>query len=215
MTRQTRAVETRAAIIRGAAAVFQNKGYGATSLADVSAAAGVTKGALYFHFESKEALALAVIDAQHHLSISLSRTLDEENESGLRAGLLMSFRLARQLRTDTVVRAGIRLTMEASNFSVPIREPYLDWMAAFEGYLRTAIADGDVRDNLAVSPVAHFIIPAFTGVQLVSEALTGHEDIYDRVTEMWQFLLPALVPGERLAQLSSLPSRIRRDVVGN
>lgn len=215
MTRQTRAVETRAAIIRGAAAVFQNKGYGATSLADVSAAAGVTKGALYFHFESKEALALAVIDAQHHLSISLSRTLDEENESGLRAGLLMSFRLARQLRTDTVVRAGIRLTMEASNFSVPIREPYLDWMAAFEGYLRTAIADGDVRDDLAVSPVAHFIIPAFTGVQLVSEALTGHEDIYDRVTEMWQFLLPALVPGERLAQLSSLPSRIRRDVVGN
>jgi AcrR family transcriptional regulator len=215
MARQTRAVETRAAIIRGAATVFQSKGYGATSLADVSAAAGVTKGALYFHFESKEALALAVIDAQHHLSISLGRALDEENASGLRAGLLMSFRLARQLRTDTVVRAGIRLTMEASNFSVPVREPYLDWMAAFEGYLRTAIADGDVRGDLAVNVVAHFIIPAFTGVQLVSEALTGHEDIYDRVTEMWQFLLPALVPEERLAQLSSLPSRIRRDVVGN
>jgi AcrR family transcriptional regulator len=214
MARQARAVETRAGILGSAAAVFQRKGYGATSLADVSAASGVTKGALYFHFDSKEALALAVIDAQHHRSISLGRALVEQDESGLRAALLMSFRLARQLRDDTVVRAGIRLTMEASSFSAPVREPYLDWMAAFEGYLRSAIAVGDVREGIDVGAVAHFIIPAFTGVQLVSEALTGRADIYDRVTELWQFLLPALVPGERWAQLSGLPTRIRHEVIG-
>jgi AcrR family transcriptional regulator len=214
MSQQARAVETRAGILRSAAAVFQRKGYGATSLADVSAASGLTKGALYFHFESKEALALAVIDAQHDRSISLGRALLDQKESGLRAALVMSFQLARQLRDDTVVRAGIRLTMEASSFSAPVREPYLDWMAAFEGYLGSAIADGDVRADIDVVTVAHFIIPAFTGVQLVSEALTGRADIYDRITEMWRLLLPALVPEERWEKLSGLPSRVRREVVG-
>ena len=42
-------------------AVFQERGYHATSLADVVAAAGVTGGALHHHFASKKALGLAVV----------------------------------------------------------------------------------------------------------------------------------------------------------
>ena len=64
MTQQARAVEPRAAIIRAAADVFGAVGYGGASMADICVAAGLTKGALYFHFESKETLALAVIDVQ-------------------------------------------------------------------------------------------------------------------------------------------------------
>ena len=35
------------------------------SLSDVISHAGVTKGSLYFHFASKEALALTVVNEQH------------------------------------------------------------------------------------------------------------------------------------------------------
>src|SRR5919206_3402040 len=58
---QPRAQATRQAILTAAAEHFARNGYHATSLDSVLADSGGTKGALYFHFASKEALARAVI----------------------------------------------------------------------------------------------------------------------------------------------------------
>jgi AcrR family transcriptional regulator len=52
---------TRERIIAAATQLFLRKGYFATSIADLSAAVEVTKGALYHHFESKEAIFSAVV----------------------------------------------------------------------------------------------------------------------------------------------------------
>ena len=64
MAQQRRARETRAAIVQGASSVFLARGYAETSLDQVTDAAGVTKGALYFHFRSKADLAGAVVAEQ-------------------------------------------------------------------------------------------------------------------------------------------------------
>lgn len=214
MAQQARARKTRAAIIRGAAVAFQKRGYGSTSLSDVSAAAGVTKGALYFHFDSKEALALAIIDAQHEASRTIGRKLLDDNVPGLHAILIVSIELAKQLHDDPVVSAGVRLTIDAVNFRAPVRGPYLDWMVACEEFLRRGISEGDIVPSVDVSAAAHFIISAFTGVQIVSDVLTGREDIEQRLVEMWAVILPALVPAERWGELSELPSRIWGEVTG-
>ncbi|MDH6236514.1 ScbR family autoregulator-binding transcription factor [Cryobacterium sp. CG_9.6] len=211
MAQQERAIETRAAIIRGAAATFQERGYGSTSLAQVSAAAGVTKGALYFHFESKEALAVAIIEAQHEASAGIGRTLLADNVPGLRAIIVMSLELARQLHEDPIVSAGIRLTIEAANFDTPIAGPYLAWMEACEEYLRRGIVEGEISPDIDICALSHFIISAFTGVQVVSDVLTGRDDIEDRLIEMWAVIMPALVPAHRWAELKDLPTRIRAE----
>ena len=57
---------TRRALVRAALDRFDRRGYAATSIADITAAAGVAKGTFYVHFESKEALLdgeLAVFNA--------------------------------------------------------------------------------------------------------------------------------------------------------
>jgi len=208
MTQQARAVETRAAIILAAADVFGALGYGGASMADICVAARLTKGALYFHFESKEALALAVIDVQHERAIALGDELLHSEQPGLQVLLRMAFELARQLRTDPVSRAGIRLTMESSNLSTPVVRPYEEWIDACDVLLRRAILDGDVRADVDVAAAARFISPAFTGVQIVSDVLTGREDLMQRVVEMWSFVLPSLVVPERWEQLRSLPQEI-------
>lgn len=58
MARRTKndAEETRRALLRDSAALFEEKGYSETSIADICTRAGVTKGALFHHFKSKEAL---------------------------------------------------------------------------------------------------------------------------------------------------------------
>lgn len=67
MVRRTKqeALETRTLILDTAERVFQAKGVGHTTLADIAAAAGVTRGAIYWHFENKAALLQAVNDRVH------------------------------------------------------------------------------------------------------------------------------------------------------
>ncbi|MBG6056823.1 hypothetical protein RCH16_000010 [Cryobacterium sp. MP_M5] len=150
-----------------------------------------------------------MIGAQHEASIALGHRMLHGSLPGLEAMITMSLELAAQLRTDPVVAAGIRLTMESSVFSTPIVGPYRDWMAVCEELLARGIAEGDVAAGTDVAAAAHFISPAFTGVQLVSEALTGREDLDRRVDEMWALILPALVAPDRRERLIGLPARVR------
>ncbi|MGW5930525.1 TetR family transcriptional regulator, partial [Streptomyces anulatus] len=55
---------TRRDILRAAARVFDAKGYSLARMDDVVRETGLTKGAVYFHFKSKAALAHAVVDDQ-------------------------------------------------------------------------------------------------------------------------------------------------------
>ena len=60
-TQADRSAQTRVALLNAARALFAEKGFAATSRDEIAARAGVTRGALYHHFESKTALALAVV----------------------------------------------------------------------------------------------------------------------------------------------------------
>ena len=194
---QKRAANTREAILKGAATVFIARGFSGTSLSDVMAAAHVTKGSLYFHFQSKEELALAVIAAQHAASTAIGADLFDPAIPGLRAFITLTARYALQMLADPLVRAGIRLTMEAASYTEPIIDPYLDWINAGEILLSRAQAAGEISSDVDVRKVAHFIVPTFTGIQLLSDVLTSHLDLYQRVREMWEIVIPALVhPGD-------------------
>lgn len=56
--------ETRERIIESAARVFARKGFQRASLDEVAADAGLTKGAIYWHFKSKNDLLFAMLDAR-------------------------------------------------------------------------------------------------------------------------------------------------------
>jgi AcrR family transcriptional regulator len=55
---------TRAALLDEATALFAERGYSGTSLEDVASASQVTRGAVYHHFASKQALFEAVLELQ-------------------------------------------------------------------------------------------------------------------------------------------------------
>ena len=62
MARQARSEATRKKIVDAAVDLFAEVGYQATGLGDIIERAELTKGALYYHFDSKEALATAIIE---------------------------------------------------------------------------------------------------------------------------------------------------------
>lgn len=59
---QQRSEVTRTRITDSAIKLFSDRGYNAASVDDICAEAGVSKGAFYHHFESKQALFLALLD---------------------------------------------------------------------------------------------------------------------------------------------------------
>lgn len=59
---QQRSEETRSRILESASKLFSNRGYNKASVDEICAEAGISKGAFYHHFESKQALFLALLD---------------------------------------------------------------------------------------------------------------------------------------------------------
>jgi AcrR family transcriptional regulator len=74
MTRHLSEVERRAQILRAARAIFIERGYLAARVEDVARRANLSKGAVYFYFESKRAIFDALVDEEHAVTISF---LDE------------------------------------------------------------------------------------------------------------------------------------------
>lgn len=89
--------ETVAALVESARRLFAARGYAGVSLADVVAAAGVTKGALYHHFSGKDDLFAAVLGQVHEtVADRVAAAADEQAEAwtqlieGCRAFLVAS-----------------------------------------------------------------------------------------------------------------------------
>jgi AcrR family transcriptional regulator len=95
-TQKERTEATTAAILAAARGLFARAGYAATSVDDVLRAAGVTRGALYHHFDGKAALFRAVFEAE---------------EEALRARVMAAAR--REGRAWPSFRAGCRAFLEA------------------------------------------------------------------------------------------------------
>ena len=76
MPRKTKeeAERTRARILASALSLFVKKGYERTTFTDIAARLKMTKGAVYWHFETKEALLVALVD---QMLQKFRRQLDE------------------------------------------------------------------------------------------------------------------------------------------
>jgi TetR/AcrR family transcriptional regulator, acrAB operon repressor len=85
MVRRTKeeSAATRRAIIEAARNVFDAHGVSRTSLEDIAAAAGVTRGAIYWHFANKADLFYAMRDESHVPLVDLSNAALEASDPAL------------------------------------------------------------------------------------------------------------------------------------
>jgi TetR/AcrR family transcriptional repressor of mexJK operon len=96
----TLSAEKRAQILTGAAAVFAADGYEGASMAQIATVAGVSKGTLYNHFDSKAALFSAYVGEK--CSQNLAHIFDSANHDGDPADVLRGIgkRMVRMMLSD-------------------------------------------------------------------------------------------------------------------
>ncbi|UED88026.1 ScbR family autoregulator-binding transcription factor [Streptomyces profundus] len=200
---QKRALATRQHILDSAAAVFDSEGFAGASLGRIVRHAGTTRGALHFHFPTKEALANAVVDEHNRRITAVVEGISRSDVSALEQMMAISELTARQIDDDPVVRAGTRLLMEMTYSEAPPLA-YRVWIEACERLVRKAVSDGDLAPTVSPEAVAHLVISSLAGTQMVTSVLSGRGDLHQRVEEMWEIILHGLVPTDRRGRVAAL-----------
>ncbi|MGW0393810.1 ScbR family autoregulator-binding transcription factor [Streptomyces sp. NPDC003042] len=195
MAEQERAIRTRQTILFAAAKVFEEHGYQAATISQILATAGVTKGALYFHFQSKEDLAFGVLNAQNQKLV----TPDRASKVQEIADIVMLH--THRLQTDPMVRAGVRLTMDQLAQGLDRSGPFRDWAVVVRDRLEKARAQGELLPHVVPAETADVIVGSYSGIQSMSQALTDYQDLVIRVTALLRHLLPSIVQSSVLASL--------------
>ena len=131
-------IRKRKQIIRGAQDVFLRFGFDAASMADLSRAAGVSKGTLYLYFEDKEHLFLAVCEAACEGFVNSEVALCHEGgslrEALIISGLAVVTALCRPDRVDwlrVLIGTGGRMPAIGRHFLETIVRPPIASLADF------------------------------------------------------------------------------------
>ncbi|WIE83174.1 ScbR family autoregulator-binding transcription factor [Curtobacterium sp. MCPF17_021] len=196
-TRQQRSLATRTAIIEGAAAEFDERGYVGASMDGIAERIGMTKGALYFHFTSKADMAGAVVAEQHAISRRYGEAALARGTTPLESIMWLCQGLAVQMTAEVVVSAGVRLSTDVAASDVARQDPYTDWDAVVAGFARQAVDAGEIDPRWDPDLVGRVVVRAYTGVQTVSDVMTRRDDLFAGLRELWTVLLDAFVT-ERL-----------------
>ncbi|MFJ1641675.1 ScbR family autoregulator-binding transcription factor [Streptomyces sp. NPDC088256] len=201
MAKQDRAIRTRQTILSAAAKVFEKHGYQAATITEILAEAGVTKGALYFHFQSKEELAQGVLGEQdQRLTVS-----DRACKTQEIVDIIMLH--AHRLQTDAMVRAGVRLSLDQQAHDLDRSGPFLNWGEVLTRLLEKAQAQGELLPHILPRETSDVLVGSFAGVQAMSQALSNYQDLALRVCSLLRHLLPNVVLASVLASVDLSPTR--------
>ncbi|WP_017588478.1 TetR/AcrR family transcriptional regulator [Nocardiopsis ganjiahuensis] len=177
-TRAEQRARTRRTLIRQGRRLFAEHGYGQVGLAGIVAAAEVTKGALYHHFDGKAALFRAVLEeVQQEVGASVAGAADahtdpwEQLTSGCRAFLTAS--TAPDVRRIMLVDG-------------PAVLGWREWRALDEAssahHLREALAslvDAGILAPQPVAPLANLLSGAMNEAALWLADSGGEQDLED------------------------------------
>jgi AcrR family transcriptional regulator len=196
MAKQARAVRTRTALIESAAALFDREGYELASLSTISERAGVSSGALHFHFASKAALADGVGRAAAQ---RLEGITQQRADDALQTLIDVTHALVRALDHDVVLRAGFGLSdsIEHVREGVGLRGKWQGWV---EDSLARADREGALASENAARGVATAVVAVTAGIEIL-----GRQDewwlSHTPLTHFWQLILPRLAEPSRLNTL--------------
>lgn len=206
MALQARAEATRRKILESAVDLFSDLGYGETGLADVLQRAGVSKGAFYYHFDSKEAVAVAIIEefrakVLDSVTARIAASAIDESAPQLNVMIVATFATAETLMSDKTARIGNQLLQALTQISSVGSRIYASWTAEFTTALTAALKPWESREGQAAE-VSEAMWAGVLGSYLLSEALG--DDPFARLANSWRTAVQAIAPDDVIAVYDDL-----------
>jgi AcrR family transcriptional regulator len=201
-----RADATRLQIVLAASHEFAKNAYSQVSLDDILANAQVTKGAMYFHFDSKHALALAIIERQSVLTYQALGEVTARKLSALETLVDLSCAIVSRDLDDDVARAGLNLLESIGRAGGVQARLFAQWIAVVADTLRRAVEEGDVLADRDPESVARLLVSAFAGTRQTTDVDDPHR-YFAALENLWVLTLPGFANPERLSYLDKFIRR--------
>ena len=205
---QQRARETRARILDAARTVFGRRGYGQATIEDISAEAGVSNGALYHHFASKEELFKAILEdhiSDQHFEISAlvpASSLHELLERFARYW----FEHLRDDHSDDPLFAEIWAQAARDPWARQAVTGFIrDGASLIENALRIGQEAGLVRRDIDAAAAATLILATMEGLFLLW-TVAPHEVDPKRLTQPWVESMERLLAADDEPDLTKFKS---------
>ncbi|GGS27482.1 TetR family transcriptional regulator [Streptomyces aureoverticillatus] len=202
MVQQERAARTRQSLMRAAAEAFAEDGFVPTTLSTISRRAGVSNGALHFHFENKHDLAAAVEAAAADTVREITRAAEQRQDSALQRLIDATHHLMSSLDEDPVVRAGFELVGTAPRRGQDAADTDLrgEWQRWIDAVLHTAQANGELAEGVSAAEASTAVVAATVGFEVLG--VKDPKWVSRRtLSQYWELMLPRLAAPEQLAGL--------------
>lgn len=199
MARQVRSEATRRKILDAAIDVFGDVGYAAAGWNTIIERTGMTKGALYHHFDSKESLASAIIEEGSETILVAFRNVCGSSSPALENMIHGTFTIANLLTSDKTARAAEQLTAALTGFNDAATRFCANLVELMAAQARRAGTEGDLREELDPAVVSESIVGAMFGTRFLDNAMSAKATaesagakVTDRTGQMWELLLASL-----------------------
>ncbi|WP_424191746.1 TetR family transcriptional regulator C-terminal domain-containing protein [Ampullimonas aquatilis] len=166
--------DTRQVILQSATEIFLQKGYNGCGLNEILAAANVPKGSFYHYFESKEALAKAVLEDYANDTRTWFAEQHEQSRKG--AALDVLWETLSAIRDQLVAKqfAGgcllgtLAQELAGSNFDLVcyMKELFPRWEKQLGFFLESAVALGELPADTNVPELSAYLLDTWEGAVL-------------------------------------------------
>ena len=166
--------ETKERIKEAALNLFHNRGYGNTSISDIIETTGVKKGNLYFHYSSKENLAIEVLKDslsvyEAHISSRMTgETSAEKIESMINA--ITEFHISGNYTSGCIFgNMALETGGSGSEISEFVKQVFTKWENNFERLITRGVRDGELKLKETSIVFARMIIASIEGGIMLSK----------------------------------------------
>jgi TetR/AcrR family transcriptional repressor of nem operon len=193
-----RADGTRQQILRAASRAFSERPFSVVSLDDIVAGAGLSKGAMYFHFQSKHALAMTIL-LEHSTKVQALLTERINHQlSGLESLIEASYFLAAQDVHSRSIRAGLHLLEQIGRADGVQEKIFTQWFPAITAMIRRGIADGDIIEGTDPGGLSRLLMSLYMGLRQTAN-LDAPQEFLTHFESAWTMILPGFTPANRLS----------------
>nr|WP_225951482.1 TetR/AcrR family transcriptional regulator [Mycobacterium sp. OAS707] len=192
--------------MRAASRQFARRPYSLVSLDDILADAEVTKGAMYFHFRSKHALAMAIIEHRFVLASAAVNELLARKLSGLETLIDIVYLVAIEDIGDEIARAGLNLLESIGRTDGLQADVLTQWVDAFAAIAGKAIKDGDIIADRDAHGIAKLLVSMYLGLRQTSNLAEPDQFLRD-LENIWALVLPGFVKPDRIDYLNQFIKR--------
>ncbi|MFH1117392.1 MAG: TetR/AcrR family transcriptional regulator [Pseudomonadota bacterium] len=162
--------ESRIRILEAATRLFGRRGYHASTIENITQAAGISRGALYWHFKSKSEVLAAVVERlqREYLERFIEETMQGGSSAGERLNYIFKFNARFAVENVDLVHCLRTLSLELSPSEDEHVEAFFSILSRQREFIVGLILDGQkegtVRDDIDANMLAAVILAVHDGI---------------------------------------------------